>query len=66
MDTAASIKKAVQVTGRYLARLPSRSAARTIKALTDDGYGARLSCKTLDGYELWLVVGEPFDEPSSN
>lgn len=58
MDNAASIKKEVQISGRYIARLPSKTAARTIKALTADNYGVKLIAKALDGFEMWLVTGE--------
>jgi len=62
MDNAASIKKEVQDKGRYIARLPSKTAARTIAALVADDYGVKLLAKMDDGWELWRVVGEP-DEP---
>ena len=58
MDNAASIKKEVQDKGRYVARLPSKTAARTIKALLADDYGVRLIAKSLDCFEMWLITGE--------
>lgn len=58
MDNAASIKKEVQDKGRYIARLPSKTAARTIKALAADDYGVKLIAKALDGFEMWLITGE--------
>lgn len=65
-DNAARIKAEVQIHGRYIARLPVRSAARTIKALRADDYGTRLIVKnTGDGYELWTVVGEPFEDEAA-
>jgi hypothetical protein len=52
------IKALVNERGQYLVRLPARTAKRTIAALERDDYGVQLSCRTLDGYELWQVFGD--------
>ena len=63
MTSIANIKQEVQEHGRSIARLPSRSASRTIRALQNDDYGVRLISKMGDGWELWEVVGEAFEPP---